>query len=349
MKKFKLFSYDPPKKGVQKDDERASVQTDFFGFFTMYGRKFWNLSNLNLLIAVYILILSLGVWKLAAYPVVFYIFLGVCALAFGIVNTGAAYVVRGYVRGDPVYILSDFRYAVKHNFVQGMILGVIDLAVVLLLVFDLLFWSGMDLNYLTSYTEAITENTQTEIAPNTDADDGLSGVSFDDGRNSDKDNAAVPADSSVLSESADSENPANSAEPVPQTKERTFWDGVFFYTCIFLIFLYGFMRNYMYLILVTFKLSIFKILKNSFIFAFLGIKRNLAALLGIVVVCFINVYLFVWIPLVGLTLPLIITTSTLFFIGAYAAYPVIKKYMITPYYKDEEVYEEYDKIFEDRG
>ena len=233
MKKFKLFSYDPPKKGVQKDDERASVQTDFFGFFTMYGRKFWNLSNLNLLIAVYILILSLGVWKLAAYPVVFYIFLGVCALAFGIVNTGAAYVVRGYVRGDPVYILSDFRYAVKHNFVQGMILGVIDLAVVLLLVFDLLFWSGMDLNYLTSYTEAITENTQTEIAPNTDADDGLSGVSFDDGRNSDKDNAAVPADSSVLSESADSENPANSAEPVPQTKERTFWDGVFFYTCIF--------------------------------------------------------------------------------------------------------------------
>ena len=349
MKKFKLFSYDPPKKGVQKDDERASVQTDFFGFFTMYGRKFWNLSNLNILIAVYILILSLGVWKLAAYPVVFYIFLGVCALAFGIVNTGAAYVVRGYVRGDPVYILSDFRYAVKHNFVQGMILGVIDLAVVLLLVFDLLFWSGMDLNYLTSYTEAITENTQTEIAPNTDADDGLSGVSFDDGRNSDKDNAAVPADSSVLSESADSENPANSAEPVPQTKERTFWDGVFFYTCIFLIFLYGFMRNYMYLILVTFKLSIFKILKNSFIFAFLGIKRNLAALLGIVVVCFINVYLFVWIPLVGLTLPLIITTSTLFFIGAYAAYPVIKKYMITPYYKDEEVYEEYDKIFEDRG
>ena len=109
------------------------------------------------------------------------------------------------------------------------------------------------------------------------------------------------------------------------------------------------MRNYMYLILVTFKLSIFKILKNSFIFAFLGIKRNLAALLGTVIVCFINVYLFVWLPLVGLTLPLIITTTTVFFIGAYAAYPVIKKYMITPYYKDEEVYEEYDKIFEDRG
>ena len=43
MKKFKLFSYEPPAKGVKKNDDRASVQTDFFGFFIMYGRKFWNL------------------------------------------------------------------------------------------------------------------------------------------------------------------------------------------------------------------------------------------------------------------------------------------------------------------
>ena len=342
MKKFKLFSYDPPKKGVQKDDERASVQTDFLGFFTMYGRKFWNLSNLNLLIAVYILILSLGIWKLAAYPVAFYIFLGICALAFGVVNTGAAYVVRGYVRGDPVYILSDFRYAVKHNFLQGLLLGLIDLAVIVLLVFDLFFWSGMDLNYLTSLPENMTEpNEQSqEAAPQ--EDDALSSVAFDTPDDkSDADNAQLSENTGSADDSPES--------PAPQKKERSFWDGVFFYTCIFLILIYGFMRNYMYLILVTFKLSIFKILKNSFIFAFLGIKRNLAALLGTVIVCFINVYLFVWLPLVGLTLPLIITTTTVFFIGAYAAYPVIKKYMITPYYKDEEVYEEYDKIFEDRG
>ena len=81
----------------------------------------------------------------------------------------------------------------------------------------------------------------------------------------------------------------------------------------------------------------------------MGIKRNLAALFGSIVVSIINIVIFVYIPLVGLTLPLIITTSTLMFIGAYAAYPVIKKYMITPYYKDEEVFDEYDKILKTYG
>ncbi len=337
MKKFRLFSYEPPAKGVKKDSDRAGIRTDFPGFFVMYGRKFWNLSNLNLLVAVYILILSLGVWKLAAYPVAFYSFLVLAALAFGIVNTGVAYVVRGYVRGDPVYILSDFRYAVKHNLWQGILLGVIDIVIIVLLVFDLLFWSGMDLDYLTSYTEP-RPDTQTEQEADSDIKDSavLDGADFDE-----------PTVDAVSASVAASD--AETAEaPQQNEREHSFWDGVFFYTCIFLLILYSFMRNYIYILLVTFKLSIFKILKNAFIFAVLGIKRNLAALLGTIVVCVINVYAFVLLPLVGLTLPLIITTTTLNFIGAYAAYPVIKKYMITPYYDDEEVFEEYDRIFMDR-
>ena len=340
MKKFKLFSYNPPAKGVAKEDDRASVQTDFPGFFIMYGRKFWNLSNLNLLIAVYILILSLGVWQLSAYPIAFYIFLGVCSLLFGIVNTGASYVVRGYVRGDPVYILSDFRYAVKHNWRQGIALGLVDLVVIVLLVFDLFFWSGMDMNYLASYTESLPGQNTTitgELLP--EESDTVSADKTTAGSEAvSKSNAASPE----IPEQA-----GQAAEPVSGVPQ--FLKGVFFYTCIFLLILYSFMRCYMYIIMVTFKLSLFKILKNSFIFAFLGIKRNILAFLGVALLCFINVYIFVWIPLVGLTLPLIITTASCFFIGAYASYPVIKKYMITPYYKDEEVYEEYDRIFEDRG
>lgn len=337
MKKFRLFSYEPPAKGVKKDNDRAGVRTDLPGFFVMYGRKFWNLSNLNLLVAVYILLVSLGVWKLAAYPVAFYIFLGVAALAFGIVNTGVAYVVRGYVRGDPVYILSDFRYAVKHNFLQGLLLGVIDLVIIFLLVFDLFFWSGMDLDYLTSYTEPLLEE-QTQMVEGDLTGADMDGVAFE---TNETQNAEAASDVSTADVSAP---PA----PQPVEKEHSFLDGVFFYTCIFLLILYSFMRNYMYILLVTFKLSLFKILKNSFIFAVLGIKRNLVALLGMLVVCFINVYAFVLLPLVGLTLPLIITTATLSFIGTYAAYPIIKKYMITPYYDDEEVFEEYDRIFVDR-
>ncbi|PWM65390.1 MAG: hypothetical protein DBX61_10280 [Clostridiales bacterium] len=358
MKKFKLFSYNPPAKGVKKNDDRASVQTDFPGFFIMYGRKFWNLSNLNLLVAVYILLLSLGVWQLSAYPVLFYIFLGIFALLFGLVATGCAYTVRGYVRGDPVYILSDFKYAVKNNFKQGIILGIIDLVIIFLLVFDILFWSGMDLNYLTSYqpsdlpvqTEVSGSDTETDTGTGTVGDTGtgnVSDVKFDVSSTSNElqnDTADTQAE-----QQGDVGGAVDGQEqPQPETKERTFAHGVFFYVCLFLLIIYSFMRNYMYIIMVTFKLSIFKILKNSFIFAFLGIKRNLAALFGSIVVSIINIVIFVYIPLVGLTLPLIITTSTLMFIGAYAAYPVIKKYMITPYYKDEEVFDEYDKIFEDR-
>ena len=342
MKKFKLFSYEPPAKGVKKNDDRASVQTDFFGFFIMYGRKFWNLSNLNLLMAVYILIVSFGVWQVSAYPIAFYAFLALAALAFGIVNTGAVYAVRGYVRGDPVYILSDFRYAVKHNWKQGILMGLLDLAVIVLLVFDLFFWSGMDVTRLPVLPETDSDTQITETVPG----DAQSATV-----DADKENTALSAAADVK----DTENTgkSDSFDPsvtvTPTAKPRSFMEKVFFYACVFLIFIYGFMRNYMYLIMVTFKLSIFKILKNSFIFAFLGIKRNLAALAGILLVCFINVYIFVYLPFVGLTLPLIITTSTVFFIGAYAAYPVIKKYMISPYYKDEDVYEEYDRIFKDRG
>ncbi len=339
MKKFRLFSYEPPAKGVKKDNDRAGVRTDLPGFFVMYGRKFWNLSNLNLLVAVYILIVSLGVWKLAAYPVAFYCFLGVAALAFGIVNTGVAYVVRGYVRGDPVYILSDFRYAVKHNFLQGLLLGILDLVIIVLLVFDLFFWSGMDLDYLTSYTEPAPDE-QSQLVEGDSTGSEMNGVSFEQSEVQNAE-AVSGSDAQVTGE-------PDIAAPQPVEKEHSFLDGVFFYTCIFLLILYSFMRNYMYLLLVTFKLSLFKILKNAFIFAVLGIKRNLVALLGMLLVCFINVYAFVLLPLVGLTLPLIITTATLSFIGAYAAYPIIKKYMITPYYDDQEVFEEYDRIFVDR-
>ena len=108
------------------------------------------------------------------------------------------------------------------------------------------------------------------------------------------------------------------------------------------------MRNYIYLLAVTFKLSLFKILKNSFIFAFVGLKRNLMAFLGILAVCAINYFVFINLPIGGAVLPLIISVALCSFIGAYAAYPVIKKYMIAPYYEDEEVNEAYDKIFVDR-
>ena len=318
MGKFNMFSYNPPKKGVSKNDERASVQTDFIGFFHMLGRKFWNISNLNLLMAVYILFVVAGMWLLSGIPWAFWTFVGIAVILFGLINAGTTYVTRGYVRGDPVYILSDFKYAVKNNWKQGIVVGIIDALIIFLLVFDIVFWMGpVELPEL-----PVTVSEQV-------ADDGTVVDTAD--------TALISDDGAV--DASDTEN---------AVAERTFMQSVSFYGCLFLLFIYFMMRNYIYVIMVTFKLSMFKIFKNSFIFAFVGLKRNIVALLGIFAVCFINYTIFIALPVVGIMLPLIITSALCSFIGAYASYPVIKKYMITPYYDDEEVNESYDKVFVDR-
>lgn len=331
MKKFNLFSYNPPKKGVSKKDERASVQTDFKGFFVMYGRKFWNISNLNLLMAIFIIVLVGGMWILAGNPVAFYAFLAVMVVLFGLFSVGTTYVVRGYVRGDPVYIISDFKYAVKNNWKQGIVLGIIDFLVIFLLIFDIGFWLGpIELPELpTTESTQIEENA--ENAEISEQDD----VSF-----------VVPEESAEVSVTVTESATDESAEQT--AAQRSFFESVSFYACLFMLFIYFMMRNYIYVIAVTFKLSIFKILKNSFIFAFVGFKRNVLAFVGILAVLALNWAIFTALPMVGVMLPLIITTATCSFIGAYASYPIIKKYMITPFYDDEEVSESYDRVFIDR-
>ncbi len=320
MGKFNLFGYNPPKKGVSKKDERASVQTDFIGFFYMLGRKFWNISNLNLLMAIYIIFVVAGLWLLSGTTWAFYTFLAVSLLLFGLMSVGTTYIVRGYVRGDPVYILSDFKYAIKSNWKQGLVLGIIDFLVIYLLVFDIFFWIGpVEIPILPS--EVQEQSIETELIENDE----------------------------ILIESTDVQDiQKNNTDVQVQQPDRSFFASVSFYGCLFMLIIYLMMRNYIYIIAVTFKLSIFKILKNSFIFAFVGLKRNIMAFLGILVVCGINLTIFIYLPMVGVMLPLIITAALCSFIGAYAAYPVIKKYMITPYYDDEEVNEAYDKVFIDR-
>lgn len=131
-----------------------------------------------------------------------------------------------------------------------------------------------------------------------------------------------------------------------------FVNGVMFYLSIFLIIVYFFMRFYMYQIMITFDLSIPKILKNSFIFALLGIKRNFLALIGIILALVINLYVFLIFMPLGIILPFIITISVCAFIAVYCTYPNIKKIMIDPYYaeKSSESDDDDDEpVFIDRG
>ena len=107
------------------------------------------------------------------------------------------------------------------------------------------------------------------------------------------------------------------------------------------------MRFYTYLMLITFELKITKIIKNALIFTALGIKRNLMAVLGIAVLCAINVFLAIWLVPSGIALPILLPLlylmATLGFITTYAAYPVIDKYMIAPYASNSEETEKTDE------
>ena len=81
-----------------------------------------------------------------------------------------------------------------------------------------------------------------------------------------------------------------------------------------------------------------KILKNALIFTALGFKRNILATLWIALVGIINFVLFLaLLPaniILPLILPLVYFAAFALFTSTYAAYPVIKKYMIDPYYDE---------------
>lgn len=124
---------------------------------------------------------------------------------------------------------------------------------------------------------------------------------------------------------------------------------VMFYASLLISLLWFWMRFYMYIVMVTFDLSIFKILKNALIFALVGIKRNIMATLGIAAMLFITYYLMIMFLPLGIIIPFVLLFADCAFMSCYAAFPKIKEIMIDPYYKDESP-DEYDEpVFHDLG
>ena len=98
--------------------------------------------------------------------------------------------------------------------------------------------------------------------------------------------------------------------------------------------------------MITFDLSILKILKNSLIFTVLGIKRNVMALIGFIVLIGIHILLVILLLPFGISIPIILPFVYIMaiccFIGTYAAYPIIDKHMIEPYKHTQEQVEEFE-------
>ena len=206
-----------------------------------------------------------------------YIFYSVAALTlftFGIVNAGTAYILRNIAKGDPVFLWSDFWYAVKRNWKQALPFGIIDAGINVLLIWNI-------------YTMFISSN-------------------------------------------------------------GNYFSNTMFWCTIVLFILYFVMRYYIYIQMVTFKLSVIKILKNSMIFALLGFKRNIVAFLGILAGLLVEfICLFgaggILLPF-GIALPFLILFSSFAYMKVFAAYFKIKDVMIDPYLAEhpEEAPEESD-------
>lgn len=188
-----------------------------------------------------------------------YVLLGVLAITWGWQNTAVTYILRSMVRGDGVFMFSDYFYAIKKNFKQGLLLGLVDAGVIIVLIIDFLYAWNARSNY---------------------------------------------------------------------------WSYLMFFAITALIVIYLFMRMYLYLMMITFNITFYKMLKNALIFTALGIKRNVMAGLGILL-C-----LALWgsLAFIGLQfnlgflifIPALFFFAYMSFISVYCAYPVIKKHMIDP-------------------
>lgn len=65
-------------------------------------------------------------------------------LTFGLVRIGVTYIIRNMFRGEPVFLMHDFFYAIRKNLKQGLIYGILDVVISGLLVYDIVFFN---LNY----------------------------------------------------------------------------------------------------------------------------------------------------------------------------------------------------------
>ncbi len=122
------------------------------------------------------------------------------------------------------------------------------------------------------------------------------------------------------------------------TSTDKFFLSVMFWSNVVIAIVYFFMRYYVYVQMVTFKLTIFKIIKNSLLFSLIGLKRNFMALIGIILGVILELmFLFVTggvlIPF-AIAAPLAVLFSTFAYMKVYASYFKIKEVMIDPYYAE---------------
>ena len=106
-----------------------------------------------------------------------------------------------------------------------------------------------------------------------------------------------------------------------------------------ILIIFTFMKYYINYMMITFKLSIKQLYKNSLIFAFTGIKRNLLISLVLGLCYAFAIFLFLFVNpaisiIVIIFLYMLIFPAFRSLLIQYAVFPLIKKHMIDPYYQE---------------
>ena len=327
-KRFRLFDMNKDGKGITKE-QAARLKPTLRGFFSYLRRDFGKLIEIDIFLVlgnfplIFALLAFSGLGMAAhiapATPllptlesvasfegmsaalaslfgiggmhttlytptVVTYVLYGLSALViftFGLVSVGTTYLIRNMLKGEPVFLWSDFWYAIRRNWKQGLIMGILDVLCLVLLVGDM---------------------------------------------------AILLSDGSSLM-------------------------GVLVGVIFVFFILYLWMRPYLYLQIVTFDLSLFKMFKNALIFALLGIKRNVMALLGViamVLLAFLMLFGFygIFIPIAFAFIVLIIPAFSGYMFN-FAAYFKVKQIMIDPYLaehpEEDRGNEDGERVAIDRG
>ena len=231
-------NYNKPGAGVSK---KGPKKKEFVRFFEIYTRKFWNLMVANLLYVAVSLPLVTG----------------------GLADAGLTRITRSFSQEKFAFIRQDFFDTIRKNWKQALPIGVVNLLLTGLLIFDI-YWF-----YATG--------------------EGLGGILL--------------------------------------------FAGILLASVIF-----AFMRYYIPLLIITFKLNWKQIYKNAFLLALAGLKRNVVISIVLVLVYALAGWL-MWINLaVGLTVSLMmyifVFPAFRSFLIQFCIFPVVKKYIIDPYYRE---------------
>ncbi len=123
-----------------------------------------------------------------------------------------------------------------------------------------------------------------------------------------------------------------------------FLSSMFFWVTIVVLLAYMIMRWYIYLQIVSFKLKMTRIIKNALYFIILGIKRNILALIGNVILIGLTVlFLFGFggkLLVLALFIPALLLFSNSSFMGYYAAWYKIDEIMVI--HEEENTADSYD-------